>query len=952
MSLCVDLATPGDLRWRQLKFGFTPAAGGPAMIGQIVSHYRILEKLGGGGMGVVYKAEDIKLGRVVALKVLPPERVADPNRRRRFIQEARAASALNHPNIITIHDIDEAEGVHFIAMEFVQGKTLDQMVARHRLPVNEALKVAVQMATALAKAHSASIVHRDLKPTNVMVTDEGLVKVLDFGLAKLTEAAPTSEGETVATLEPITEEGTIVGTVGYMSPEQAEGKPVDARSDIFSFGSVLYEMLTGQRAFQGETKASTIAAILREEPKPLSEVAEGLPREVERVVKRCLRKVRERRFQYMADVRVALEELRDETESGGLATGLVSATDAAMQPTRQPKPWIVIAAGAALLLAGVGAGLWLARPRPVAPAPTLRRLTFDSGLTFEPAFSPDGKLVAYASDRGAPSGSGGNLDIWVQQLAGGEATQLTHHPADDREPAFSPDGSKIAFRSERDGGGVYVVPAIGGDERLIARQGRTPRFSPDGQWIAYWVGSAPGIDNFSPGAARIYVVPSSGASPRQLGADFPFARNPIWTPDGKRLLFLGSREVTWEDIDWWVAPLDGGAAVRTRAYAAFRPAGMLTGYAPSITPSQWDGEHVIFPAQQGDVTNLWRIRISPGEWHVMGAPEKVTFGAGLETQPSLEARSRGGVRVVFSSLTSRTHVWSLPLDASQAKPVGDLKQLSNSDDDRQPSISADGGTLVFCSNRTGNSDVWVKDLVSGRETALTATFADEAMPKITFDGTKVAYNTAADNPKWPIYIVSARGGVPEKVCDECGTVWDWSSDGKRILFAIEGREGGVWAGLINLAAGKKADFLKHPQYPIVQARFSPDDRWIVVSALIGAGPTQLFVVRYTGNVIPAADEWIPVTDGSTFNDKPRWAPDGNLIYFTSDRDGFRCIWAQHLDPASKRPAGAPLPVYHSHSARRSLLNAGIIPGEISVARDKIVFTQCEITGNIWMAEWK
>jgi len=196
------------------------------MVGKTISHYHILEKLGGGGMGVVYKAEDTKLGRMVALKVLPPERVVDPDRRRRFVQEARAASALNHPNIITIHDIDEAQGVHFIAMEYVQGKTLDRLIARHGLRVDEALKYAVQMATGLAKAHSAGIVHRDLKATNVMVTDDGLVKVLDFGLAKLTEPAPTGEAETVATRGPVTEEGTILGTVGYMSPEQAEGEPV------------------------------------------------------------------------------------------------------------------------------------------------------------------------------------------------------------------------------------------------------------------------------------------------------------------------------------------------------------------------------------------------------------------------------------------------------------------------------------------------------------------------------------------------------------------------------------------------------------------------------------------------------------------------------------------------------------------------------------------------------
>jgi TolB-like protein/cytochrome c-type biogenesis protein CcmH/NrfG/predicted Ser/Thr protein kinase len=323
-------------------------------VGSTVSHYRILEKLGAGGMGVVYKAEDTRLGRTVALKVLPPERVADPDRKRRFVQEARAASALNHPNIITIYDIDEVEGVHFIAMEYVDGETLDRLIAHHGLPVEKTLAYAVEMAAALAKAHSAGIVHRDLKPTNVMVTNEGLVKILDFGLAKLTEAAPAGESETVATAGPRTEEGMILGTVGYMSPEQAEGKPVDARSDIFSFGSVLYEMLAGRRAFHGETNVSTIAAILREEPKPLSQVSDGLPHEVERLVKRCLRKDRQHRFQHMDDVKVALEELKEESDSGelippaGTDRGVRRAEGTGLGALIRRRRFVAIAAAAAV----------------------------------------------------------------------------------------------------------------------------------------------------------------------------------------------------------------------------------------------------------------------------------------------------------------------------------------------------------------------------------------------------------------------------------------------------------------------------------------------------------------------------------------------------------------------------------------------------------------------------
>ena len=263
------------------------------MIGKVLGHYRVVEKLGAGGMGVVYKARDTHLDRFVALMILPPERIADAERKRRFVQEAKAASALNHPNIIHVYDIAEADGIEFIAMEYVQGKTLERFVGVKGLGINEALGYAVQIADGLAKAHAAGIVHRDLKPADIMVNEDGGVKILDFGLAKLMErgeASPSASTKTTAAGEELnTERGVVVGTLAYMSPEQAQGKTVDARSDVFSFGSVLYEMLTGRRAFQGESKAMTLASILEKEPQPISEIVAGAPPEVERVLARCLR---------------------------------------------------------------------------------------------------------------------------------------------------------------------------------------------------------------------------------------------------------------------------------------------------------------------------------------------------------------------------------------------------------------------------------------------------------------------------------------------------------------------------------------------------------------------------------------------------------------------------------------------------------------------------------------
>jgi serine/threonine protein kinase len=294
----------------------------PLPVGSEISHYQILARLGEGGMGVVYKARDKQLGRLVALKVLPAGLVADPEHRKRLVQEARMASALNHPNIITVYEIASDHGMDFIVMEYVAGKSLDQLIPRKGLRLSQALKFAIQIAEALAAVHATGIMHRDLKPGNVMVSESGLVKVLDFGLAKLTMRTG-NEGSDATTLlasgsGPQTAEGTILGTLAYMSPEEAEGKPVDARSDIFSFGSLLYEMVTGRRAFTGETNLATQTAILREDPKPASQIIDDVPHDLEKIIDRCLRKDRERRAQTMADVEIALQELKEESDSGRL----------------------------------------------------------------------------------------------------------------------------------------------------------------------------------------------------------------------------------------------------------------------------------------------------------------------------------------------------------------------------------------------------------------------------------------------------------------------------------------------------------------------------------------------------------------------------------------------------------------------------------------------------------
>ena len=426
-----------------------------------------------------------------------------------------------------------------------------------------------------------------------------------------------------------------------MSPEQVRGHPTDVRSDIFSLGVILYEMLSGRRPFSGETGVETMNAILKDDPGPIRQVSPL----VEQIVRHCLEKEPEHRFQSARDL--------------GFQLRLVLHPSAQKVIAPPPRPRRVTMSVAILALVAAAASLtwWLAGRTQPNRTQIFTQLTFDSGLTTDPALSPDGKLLAYASDR---SGDG-NLDIWLQQVGKTEAIRLTSDPTDDREPTFSPDGTRIAFRSERRGGGVYVVSALGGAQTLIAPRGRTPRFSPDGNQIAYGAGSD---------APRIYVVGSAGGASTQVQANFAATRFPVWSPDGKRILFLGSRDNTVaaaDQWDWWVAPIDGGPAVKTGALPLLRKHGLPDPKARSLmpltvlAPRDWTSDgRVIFAADSGDSRNIWGVHISPTTLGVTDSPQRLTTGAGTEDLPSVSV----GGRIAYCNLSTNVDVWSLPLARS------------------------------------------------------------------------------------------------------------------------------------------------------------------------------------------------------------------------------------------------------------------------------------------------
>ena len=630
------------------------------MVGQTLGHFEILEKLGEGGMGVVYKARDTHLDRLVAIKILPADKVADRDRRRRFAQEAKSASALNHPGIVTIHDIAQHEGIDFIAMELVPGRTLERMIPRHGLGLKETLDYGVQIADAFAAAHAAGIVHRDLKPANVIVTEQGRIKVLDFGLAKLVDRpglAAWDDAPTATHPAPVTDQGAIVGTVAYMSPEQAEGKTVDARTDIFSFGAVLYEMVTGQRAFQGDTPLSTLTAVLREEPKPINLARAGVPHDLERVITRCLRKDPERRWQSMADVRVALRELKEESDSGGLA---VSTADV----PRSRRGWAAAAALILAVVAGViGALVWRGRdtlPESPAVSFTAIPLTTYQGREQQPTFSPDGNSVAFIWNGETED----NWDIYVKLIGPGSPQRLTTDQAMDLSPAWSPDGRSIALVRVRGGRLILiVVPSRGGPEREVLETlkvgglgfGQVLSWSADSRILV--VGASPSVD--TPEVLMAVDVATGETRPVTTPPPFPNSDAlPSVSPDGRMLAFVRRSGVLTGEL--YVQALSAGFAPVGEPRRLRTDGQFYHGVAWSA-----DGRDVIVSSgNQGDV-GLWRIPLRSPE-----QLERLSPSGDEWRQPAVAMQQD---RLAFARARWDDNIWSLALSAP-GRPAGSSRQ--------------------------------------------------------------------------------------------------------------------------------------------------------------------------------------------------------------------------------------------------------------------------------------
>ena len=735
------------------------------MIGSTISHYKILSELGRGGMGVVYKAEDTKLKRFVALKFLRSDVLEDEEHRERFLREAQAAAALDHSNICTVHEIDEVEGETFIAMAFIEGQTVKDKIAERPLKLEEALDIAIQTARGLQAAHEKGIVHRDIKSANLMVTPQGQVKVMDFGLAQLAERSQ------------LTKTATILGTPAYMSPEQAQRLPTDRRTDIWSLGVVIYEMVTGRLPFEGERQQAVLYAIAKEEAEPITALRVGLPTELDRIVGKAMSKDASERYQHVDEMLVDLRSLGKERESEA------SRPAPLVQRGFRQTAWRAGAALAAVVL--VAAGVWLGSLRQPAesPEPPLRvtPLTTYAGQESDPSFSPSGDQVVFVWD----GDNQDNFDIYVKLVGEGTSVRLTDDPAEDGSPAWSPDGRQIAFLrfgSQSEGAAdVMLVPPIGGPERTLARidslidrqrwRSLGLAWSPDGKQLALVGRDSPrepyGIFLLSveTGEKRRLTQPRVSTG-RDLLPDF--------SPDGQKVAFVRSTASKVQDI--YVVGVTGGQLER------------VTDLGTNIGGLAWtsDGREIIFSTRPQGGGALYRILASGGK------PRQVAAAGGASGKPALAPQAR---RLAYPRVVRDSNIWRIDLaSAGVRKPMRPL--IASTRTDVSGRFSPDGKRIVFASNRSGTMEIWVCDADGSNALQLTSFNVPRTVgtPRWSPDAQSIVFDSRPGGNA-DIFVVGASGGAPRQITADPSedVVPSWSRDGRWIYFeSNRSGEGQVW----------------------------------------------------------------------------------------------------------------------------------------------------------------
>ena len=839
--------------------------------GTKLGSYEIVSSLGAGGMGEVYRALDPSLDREVAIKVLPQELASDRERLRRFEQEARAAAALNHPNILAVYRFSTSdEHTPYLITELLQGQTLRERLQRGEIPVRKAVEYALQTVRGLAAAHDRGIVHRDLKPENLFLTRDGLVKILDFGLAKLVGPATTGPQSSVETVN-VTELGVVLGTVGYMSPEQVRGQTVDHRSDIFSLGAILYEMLSGKRAFQANTAADTMSAILKEEPSPLLDSGRNLPPALGRIVDRCLEKDPAERFQSAHDLAFNLELLNREQSGSGAAVAL---------PTKKGR-WRLVAPLIALAILGAVGLAFLAalglRTRGGNSSPAeLKRLTDFVGMEEFPALSPDGKSVAFTAD------VGGRRQVWVRLLTGGTPLQVTHDGADHQYPRWSADSSSLIYFSpsqEPDGEGkIWQIPALGGTAQpLVSSQGSAD-LSHDGKHLAYF--------HFNQGELQLTIADPDGSNSRKIAA-LPTEYNYSdlrWSPDDRKVGFQRGRTF---DYDVFYVPAEGGST-----QAITQDGNPLAGFA-------WlpDGSGFFYSSSRGDTVlylrtmNLWSVQTGGKNLH------QLTFGETSYISPDLDRQGN----IVATRRRIQFDIWRYPVDGRADENVRHGVQITHQTGAVQtPSVGPGDHELVYLSDSGGHGNLWVLNLETQQNREVTF----EHDPQVTIgvpgwspDGKHIAYvRRGLSGWNVDLWLMNPDGSDAHQISDGGGWAC-WSPDSQWLYFSPPAQNG-FRIEKASPSGGPHVPVRQEGQKPAVDAAgrlfFA-----LSLPALNGLSDMEILVANPENG--PA--QKVARISGSRYLSslmQPVISPDGKWLALLLTNGPTTDIWAQPTDGGSMR----------------------------------------------------